>query len=121
MNDFERLYEHSKLGEPVLLNGRVMIGCIYDHKYIKRVKTEHFMTKPPAIAIDKHEFIINIQPKCDRIFILDMDTKVFYSTSVDQFVRHSFYIERGFGGQFALEMQYWGKNMGVAHQVSLPI
>lgn len=121
MNDFARLYEHSKLGEPVLMNGDKMIGCIYDRKYIKRIKTEHLMTTPPAIAIDKHIFVKDIQPKCDRIFVLEMDSRTFYSASIDQFVRHSFYLDRGYRGQLALEMQYWGKNTGVAHQVGMKI
>ena len=121
MNDFDRLYEHSKLGEPVLLNGGQMIGCIYDRKYIKRVKTEHFMNTPPAIAIDKYVFVKDIQPNCDRIFVLDTDTRIFYSTSVDQFVRHSFYLDRGHRPQLALEMQYWGKNIGISHQVEMKI
>jgi len=121
MNDFERLYEHSKLGEAVLLNGNQMVGCVYNRKFIKRIHKQHLMEKPPAIAIDKIVFIQHIQSKCDRIFVLEMDSQIFYSASVDQFTRHSFYLDRRHGGQLALEMQYWGKNTGVTHQVEMAI
>ena len=120
-SDFDRLFLQSKQGTPVLLDGSQMIGCLIDRKYIKRIHKEHMMLKPPAIAIDKITFIRDIQPNCDRLFVLEMDSGIFYSASVDHFVKHSFCLDRGHRLQLALEMQYWGKNTGVTHQVAMKL
>ena len=120
-SDFERLRIQSNEGEPVIMSSGKVCGHIVGKKYIKRIQNEHMMQKPPAIAIDKDIFVRFIQPQCDRLFILNMDTGEFYSSSVDNFLKHSFYLDRKFGGQLALGMEWWSRNMGVLHQVSLPI
>jgi hypothetical protein len=120
-NDYERLFLESRQGEPVIMGNGKICGHVIGKKYIKQVHNEHIMTTPPAIAIDKVVFARAIQPNCDRIFILNVDTGEFYSSSVSNFTKHSFYLDRQFGGQLALSMEYWTKNFGVVHQVSLPI
>ena len=119
--DFERLYIESNQGEPVIMSNGKVCGHIIGKKYIKRIHKEHLMEKPPAIAIDKDIFARFIQPQCDRIFILNMDSGEFYSSSVDNFTKNSFYLDRHFGGQLAMGMQFWGINRGVVNQCKLPI
>jgi hypothetical protein len=121
MTDFERLRIQSNEGEPVIMSNRKVCGHIIEKKYIKRIRNEHILQKPPAIAIDRDIFERFIKPQCDRLFILDMDMGVFYSSSVENFAQHSFYLNRKFGGQYALGMEFWGRNQGVANQVSMPI
>lgn len=121
MSDFDRLRLEYKEGTPVLMDGNKMIGSIFNKKYIKQIRKKHLMTTPPAIAIDKDVFARNIQRDCLSIFIIELDEQVIYSTSVDNFILHSFYLNRGFGGQLALPMEYWGRNTGVVNQVTLPL
>lgn len=120
-SDFDRLFLESKQGEPVMMGNGTVIGCVVNRKYIKRVHKEHIMKIPPAIAIDKDVFARYIQPKCDYIFVLNMDTGEFYSSSVPNFAQHSFYLDRGYYGQLALAMEHWGKNTGVVNQVKMPL
>jgi hypothetical protein len=119
--DFDRLYLESKQGDAVIMGNGKICGHVIGKKYIKQIHSQHLMTVPPAIAIDKAVFVRSIQPYCDRIFILNMDNGEFFSTSVDNFLKHSFYMDRKFGSQLALGMEHWSKNKGVVHQVALPI
>jgi hypothetical protein len=121
MTDYERLFIESKQGEPVIMSNNKICGHIIGKKYIKQVHSEHFMTTPPAIAIDKMVFVRSIQPNCDRIFILNVDTGEFYSTSVSNFSKNSFYLNRKFGDQYGMALEFWTKNGGVVHQVALPL
>jgi hypothetical protein len=120
-SDFERLYLESNQGEPVIMSNGKVCGHIIGVKYIKQIHTDHIMLKPPAIAIDKDIFARFIQKQCDRIFILNMDSGEFYSSSVENFAKHAFYLDRHFGGQYALGMEFWGINRGVVNQCKLAI
>ena len=121
MTDYERLLAESYQGEPVIMGNGKICGHIIGKKYIKQIHSQHLMTVPPAIAIDKIVFVRDIQPNCDRIFVLNMDNYEFYSSSVDNFLKHSFYLDRKFGGQLALGLEFWARNKGVMHQAALPI
>jgi len=122
-SDFERLYKESKLGNPVVIaveKGEKVIGFIHDKKFIKIVrKSKHFLHTPPAIGIDQEVFQRTIVDQCDNIFVLDREGKDVYSTSVENFLKHAIYLNRGFGGQLALPMHLWGRNQGVTKQTKL--
>jgi hypothetical protein len=123
-SDFERLYKESKLGNPVVIavegKGEKVIGSIHDRKFIKVVrKSKHFLHTPPAIGIDQEVFQRIIADQCDNIFILEMEAKDVYSSSVEYFLKHAIYLNRGFGGQLALPMHLWGRNQGVVKQTKM--
>jgi len=119
--DFDRLYLESKQGDAVIMGNGKICGHVIGKKYIKQIHSQHLMTVPPAIAIDKMVFVRHIQPQCDRIFILNVDNGEFFSTSVSNFLKNSFHLDRKFGEQYAMALEFWSKNGGVVHQVALPI
>jgi len=120
MTEYERLYKESKEGNPVMIASEgkeKMIGTIHNRKFIKVVrKSKHFLHTPPAIGIDQEAVQRTIVDQCDVIFILEREEKATYASSVDNFLKHAMYIDRGFGGQLALPMKHWGKNTGVVQQ-----
>lgn len=122
-SDFERLYKESKEGNPVIIASEgkeKTIGVIHNRKFIKVVrKSRHFLHAPPAIGIDQEVFQRTIVDQCDNIFILEMEAKDVYSSSVEYFLQHAIYINRGFGGQLALPMHLWGRNQGVVKQTKM--
>lgn len=88
-------------------NGRIVAraDCCRMQKVIQGSK--HFLRTPPAIAFDV--FCINQAKKMNlkEIHVLDSETRTLYIVDMETFLAKSLQLNRGFGEQMALTMEYW--------------
>lgn len=94
-----------------ILLGDKYIGEIRDDVFVKRVQgSRHLLKRPKAIAIDKG-IVERIRYEVNVIEVVDLESEVTYRTSMKQFLEKSIFIDRKYGEQLALPLQYWTKEM----------
>ena len=96
----------------------VTVGTLYpDGEFHKRLKPEHILRTPPAIAIQADAVEALALRGCVRIVaeIIDGDTLV---CTFATFQQQALFLNRGFGEQYALPLMKWRKQ-GEAVQGSL--
>jgi hypothetical protein len=69
----------------------------------------HFLRKPPAICIDLRIFQRN-QARIKYIQVYEKEKGIYYTARIIDFVEKGFIINRGYGDQIALLIQYWKKS-----------
>jgi len=87
------------------------VYSIKDRYLFKKVqKSKHFLESPEAIAIDKDIFKKAV--KMDHIIgvkVYEIEHGITYTASLENFITNSILIDRGFGEQYALPLEYWEK------------
>jgi hypothetical protein len=76
----------------------------------KAKKSKHFLESPEAIAVDKDVFKKAV--KMSHIIgvkVYEVEHGVTYIASLENFIINSILIDRGFGEQYALPLEYWEK------------
>ena len=92
---------------PVRAQGKI-IGYLSDNRFTKPViASKHKLRCPPAWAIDAEAFDREVKPNATDIVIIDKETGTKYHASIETFMRHSFKLNRGFGEQWAMPIQFW--------------
>lgn len=85
-------------------------GYIEGDTYVKLVhSSRHMLKKPEAWAIDADSFDKLIKPACKRIIIIDKDAGVKYSSSISNFIDNKGEIDRKYGKQYFMILEYWRK------------
>ena len=103
----------------IKVNGRV-IGKIEGSRFIKTVVgSKHQLKSPPAWAIDAQAFDNEVLPNVTEIVIRDKENSHEYHTSVEHFDKHKGTLDRGFGRQYFLTLNYWEERGNGTHQLSL--
>ena len=111
--DFKRILTQCQQGDPIYLYDGRRIGYLLDGQFYKVVKrSEHFLRKPPAIAIDEEVFCETIEPRCQTIVVLECEREEVWQVSVTTFSRYYLRLNRGHGTQRALCLKWWRRENG---------
>lgn len=88
--------------------GDKVVGIVAGKTFIKNLhSTRHFLRKPPAIGFDEAciEKVVNLG--ATTIKIIDLDTAKTYEATIALVREKGIHIDRGYGPQLALPLQYW--------------
>ena len=101
--------------------GSKIVGYLEDNRFIKTViGSRHKLRTPEAWCISADIFQREIMHNATQILIRDNESGFVYRTSVEDFARHSFEIQRGsFERQWALTLNHWQVTGNGQHQLSL--
>lgn len=76
----------------------------------KAQKSKHFLESPEAIAIDKDIFKKSVKTgHIIGVKVYEIEHGITYTASLENFITNSILIDRGFGEQYALPLEYWEK------------
>lgn len=88
--------------------GEKIVGEIWGDEFQKYVhSSRHFLRVPPAIAFDVSVLSKAIKLGVERIKVVDLDTNQVFRTTMSLVKEKGFEIDRGYGRQIALVMNYW--------------
>lgn len=84
------------------------IGEIKNRYFLKKVeKSKHMIKSPPAWGIDCIAFDEVVVPNADVIWIYDKESGKMYKASVALFRKHMGTLNRDFGKQYFLTLDWW--------------
>ena len=88
----------------------------------KRVRGNiHQLRQPPSWAIDEKILQEAIKNGVKSIEIVDVETMKIYRVSIDYFTKFGIRLNRGFGFQVALPLNYWKVNVQGVQQLELEL
>jgi len=88
----------------------------------KRVRASvHQLRQPPSWAIDERILQEAIKNGVKMVKIFDVETRKIYKTPVDSFAKFGIKLNRGFGLQIALPLNYWIVNIPGVQQLELEL
>ena len=91
----------------VKLGGKI-IGTFDKNTFVKSViGSKHRLRQPPAWAIDARVFDNEVKPNATEILVFDKEAGLKYRTSIEEFDSLKKKLDRGFGKQYFLPIQYW--------------
>ena len=94
-------------GIPVRAGGQI-VGRVVEGKFIKRVKaSRHQLREPRAWAVDCQSLADAESLGAEMVEIVDVETDVTYSASIARIRAKGFLLDRGFGQQICLPLQFW--------------
>jgi len=100
-------------------DGRLHFTVGPDRVARKQMKRPHYLTKPPAIAIDAANWDAAAS-LFDFVEALDVATGLVRRTSREHFDSKCGTFDRGFGRQYFLPLKEWGGEPDLAPPVSRP-
>ena len=104
---------------PIRVQSKI-IGYLEHDAFFKPVQgSKHQLRCPPAWAIDASAFDDQVKVLATRIVIVDRETNTKYHTSVETFDRLKRTLNRGFGKQYFLTLNYWQVEHNGNRQLSL--
>ena len=90
-------------GKSLIKVGNKIVGHIENGIFYKPViGSKHMLRQPPAWAVDAEVFDNEVMAKATEIVVIDKETSIEYSTSVESFNRQKGELDRGFGRQYYL-------------------
>ena len=85
-----------------------VIGCVVGNTLHKGVQgSKHFLHTPPAIALDAKAVQQAQDMGVDVVDVVDTETKILYSTTIDILWKRGIRINRGHSKQIALPFKWW--------------
>ena len=85
----------------IWIDGKI-VAKIEGKCLIKHIKKSHYLTKPPAVAIDEKAIRFAQDRGVEQINIFDVDNNLGLVYSMKEFLKKSFRINRGYGPQLAI-------------------
>jgi hypothetical protein len=98
--------------------GSKVVGQVRGGVFCKRLRREHFLTNPPAIAFDVQSLDQAERAGAQSVEIFDSDSGHTYRAAISTIRARGFFLNRGFGEQIALSLSEWRRDDG-AEQLSL--
>ena len=94
----------------VFIQSGKAVGSVIGKKFIKKLDSrKHFLKVPPAIAFDKSSISKAERYGATILSVFDTHKKVFYTAQIKSLHENGMNINRGFGSQLALPLQFWKK------------
>ena len=88
----------------------------------KRVRgSVHQLRQPPSWAIDEKILQEAISNGVNMVEIFDVETRKIYRVSIDYFTKSGIRLNRGFGLQVALPLNYWTVSRQDIRQLKLEL
>ena len=98
-------------------DGKVIGQVRADGTFYKRVLgSKHMLHTPPAWAVDLSSIRYAQTVGAKRVVIYDRETKITYEATLLHFHKHHFRLDRDFGAQVALPLEFW-----TVHSANPPI
>lgn len=95
-----------------------VVGVVSGNTFIKNVHgNKHFLRTPPAIAFDVEALDNAIEAGATIVMVHDLDTQKDYYATIRMINSNGFKLDRGFGKQIALPIEYWEREP--SNQMSL--
>ena len=97
----------------VFIQSGKAVGSVIGKKFIKKLDSrKHFLKVPPAIAFDVSSINKAERYGATILSVFDTHKKVFYTAQIKSLQENGMNINRGFGSQIALPLQFWKKESG---------
>lgn len=74
------------------------------------IASRHFLRVPPAIAVDAEIFREAVEQGAEFVQVFEKESELYYTTSVEQFLKRGFKVNRGYGEQIALLLREWHRS-----------
>lgn len=104
----------------VLFWKRKVVGALENRAFCRAISGKSGMLRTPrAWAIQAETFDHDLRGKCDRIMFTDTDTGKRYVTTFQIFDEHKQEMDRGFGRQYYLTLEYWNTPAMLQKQLEL--
>ncbi|MCO6450410.1 MAG: hypothetical protein J5I90_06435 [Caldilineales bacterium] len=92
-------------------SGRV-VGRVEGGVFYRTIRTRHILRAPPALAFEA-EVIGEIEAAgAGQMVIGNVDTGRIYRSTLENFQRYCFMLDRGYGPQLALPLSRWNVDEG---------
>ena len=93
--------------QPIYVGNR-FVGKVKGNTFYKTVKSNHYLTTPPALALSVDSLIQAERAGATEIEITDKKSGCIYFSTISHFRRYAFDLQRGgFEPQKALPLSYW--------------
>lgn len=83
-----------------------LVGRRAGRTFVRGAQDKHFLKRPPAVSLDA-AVCERIFAECDDLRVVNLDTGAVYGITVDDFRSHMRRLDRGFGSQYMVALQYW--------------
>lgn len=93
--------------QPVTRADGKIVGNIFDNVLMKRTKSIHMLNRPQGWAMDDCVIRQAVEAGVNKIVIGCEDSGMVYETSLKCFLANSHPIDRDYGKQLVLPIQYW--------------
>ena len=104
----------------VLFWKKRMVGSLDKRVFYRAISGGSGMLRSPkAWAIQADIFDRDLRGKCDRIVFLDTDTQKRYVCTFQEFDEHKGIMDRGFGKQYYLTLEYFNTPTMLQGQLAL--
>lgn len=92
--------------------GGQRVGQLQEGVFFKVIHPQHFLQRPPAIAVDAETFdqVIAMEAHTIRCYCPERDTT--YESSVENFIQYRGELNRGHGRQYFLVLGRWTHTTG---------
>ena len=94
---------------PIFVGTRV-VGVVRGDTFHKRIRKNHFLQKPKAIAFDIDSLEQAEQAGAIKVRVTDRDSGIVYSASIRHIHENGERFNRGHGDQIFLVLQGWTKS-----------
>lgn len=103
-----------------IYSNNIMVGEVIGDIFRKRLKPNHFLWRPPAIAFALQSLIDAKKAGAIKVEVINTETGRVHRATLDLIERHGFNIERGgFEPQRALALHKWQVTTKDAKQLEL--
>ena len=100
-------------------NGRASGWRIKERTLVRSIRgSKHLLRHPPAIAFDANAYE-RLRPWFDDVRVEDRESGLAHLIPATEFDEHSNKLDRGFGLQFYVELDFWMQERIVGHQFKM--
>jgi len=113
--------QYSTDGIPIRAGGQI-VGRVTGDRFIKRLKgSRHMLREPRGWALDADSLSDAERFGAREVAIIDVETDITYSATVERIRAKGFKFDRGFGLQIALPLRHWAVEQPGARQLAFAI
>lgn len=88
--------------------GDRIVGEVLGNTFVKHLHSKtHFLRKPRAICFDLRSLEQAQKFGATEVKIYDMDSRSIYLAPIERIYRKGFYLNRGYGEQIGLTLNFW--------------
>lgn len=118
-----RTHYNTDKGIPVRRADGRIIGSVHENKFVKHAcGSLHMLREPRGWALDSDSLADAERLGAKEVEIVDVETDITYSASIERIRRKGFGFDRGHGHQIALPLKHWSiRRPGEAEQLAFAL